>query len=405
MTITLAKLAPAIQHYEWGGTEFIPQLLQRPNPQKRPFAELWFGAHTQSPSMVLLGNRTMPLSQWIATAPQSILGEESIHRFGVQLPYLFKVLDARKMLSIQVHPSKALAEEGFARENNAAISLDAPHRLYRDDNHKPEAHIAQGDFWLLHGFRDPNEIMTSFSQNPSFNELLPLFADTRLRTLYHTVMELPQDTINRILTALCVRLQPAFRAGQLKKSTHDYWAARACLEFVRQDGQWDRGIIAIYFLNLIGLKAGQGTFQPAGLPHAYLEGVTIELMANSDNVVRGGLTSKYIDLPELLRITNFTSSRPELLKSKMVSDEERVYRTSAPDFLLSQIRLSQGQRYQCAVDHGPDCYLLLNGQVQAVSERQTLKCCRGEAFFAPAVLAYHLQCESDAVLFKASVPL
>ena len=154
----LLPLAGAVQHYDWGGREFIPSLLGRANPGGLPFAELWFGAHPRGPATVVVDGAPVGLDALVAAAPVEVLGESDARRFGGRLPYLLKILDARTMLSLQAHPSLAQARAGFARENDAGIPLEAPTRTYRDDRHKPEVHAALTDFWMLHGFRPLDEI-------------------------------------------------------------------------------------------------------------------------------------------------------------------------------------------------------------------------------------------------------
>src|ERR1700744_2776007 len=199
-----------VQHYDWGGYQFIPDLLCMENATRRPFAELWIGAHAKAPSIVELPDGQEPLDQLIAAAPDAILGQAANAHFGGRLPYLFKILDVHKMLSIQAHPTLVQAKEGFARENAEGISLEAGARNYKDDNHKPEIGVALTEFWMLHGFRPLEEIAESFSRIPELGALMPDFAqrlvqaghhdhDARrglLRALYSTVMTMPQERVD-----------------------------------------------------------------------------------------------------------------------------------------------------------------------------------------------------------------
>src|SRR6202167_4936371 len=159
-------LRGVVQHYDWGGHHFIPDLLSVENPSCKPFAELWIGAHAKAPSLVELGGVDEPLDNLIAEEPEAILGQAANEHFHGRLPYLFKILDVHKMLSIQAHPTLAQARRGFARENAEGIRLEASHRNYKDDNHKPEIGVALTEFWLLHGFRPLEQIAETFAHTP-----------------------------------------------------------------------------------------------------------------------------------------------------------------------------------------------------------------------------------------------
>jgi len=400
----ILKLEGAVQHYAWGGRTFIPELLNIKNTGKKPYAEYWIGAHPKAPSKVCFNNDSLALNELIHQVPETVLGENVMKRFGPRLPFLFKVLDARDMLSIQVHPSKQQAEEGFARENKLGIPLDAPNRSYKDDNHKPEVHVALFDFRMLHGFRELSEIEKILITIPEFAPLLPEFKSKNLKQLYSYIMDMPQVQVDAILNPLLTRLSPLYQQHKLDINTPDYWAVRASFDFPLPDGHRDRGIFSIYLLNLLHLKPGQGTFQAAGVPHAYLQGTNIELMANSDNVLRGGLTTKYIDVPELLNTLSFEAGKPNIICGEKISGIETVYKTPAPDFELSRISLSENSKYVSPDLHGPDALILLEGTVTADSETNILTCSRGEVIFVPADLKYKLQTNNTAFLYKATVP-
>src|SRR5580658_9335281 len=344
-----------VQHYDWGGHNFIPRLLGISNPDGKPFAELWIGAHAKAPSLVEVADHQEPLDKLIAEAPGAILGHAANTRFAGRLPYLFKILDVHKMLSIQAHPTLAQAREGFARENAEGIPLEAGRRNYKDDNHKPEIGVALTEFWMLHGFRPLEQIADTVGQTPELGSLLASFPqrlaaaghdhDARrslLRELYSNVMTMPQEQVDSVLNSLLSRLRAKPPSD---KDSPDYWALRAAENFPLPGGCRDRGIFSIYLLNLVHLQPGQGTFQPAGVLHAYLEGVNVELMANSDNVLRGGLTTKHVDVPELLKILTFEGGTPEVFSGIQLSPEQRVYRTPADEFELSRIALPPRGRY------------------------------------------------------------
>lgn len=367
------ELRGAVQHYEWGGYEFIPGLLGLPTPQQQPFAELWIGSHDKAPAIALLPEGDRPLNQL------------------TKLPYLLKILDARQMLSIQAHPTKQQAEAGFARENAAGIPLNAPHRNYKDSNHKPEVHVALTEFWMLHGFRSPGSIAAQFLEHP---ELKALGEPGDLRALYTAAMTLPQPEVDAILNPLLARLE----REAPPKSDPAFWALRAAANFPLPNGHRDRGIFSCFLLNLVHLQPGQGTYQPAGVLHAYLEGTNVELMANSDNVLRGGLTPKHVDVDELLRTLVFEGGEPEILKGLDISPTERVYRTEAQEFELSRIQAAPGLTHT-ATSQGPEAFIVLAG----VADLDTLHLRRGSIAFVQPGHTYALS--GDATLYKAAVPV
>ena len=411
----LVKLQGAVQHYDWGGRQFIAGLLGQPQPSAQPCAELWMGTHANGPSAALLDAAEVPLSGLIAAAPRQTLGETVAARYHGRLPYLFKILDARKMLSIQAHPTLVQAAAGFEREEAAAIDLSAPTRNYKDRNHKPEVHVALTEFWMLHGFRPPAEIAATFAVVPELSALLPDFAvrlagarDSSaqaglLRQLYETAMTLPQAAIDEILNPLLARLEIG---PPPSKDTADYWALRAARDFPLPGGHRDRGILSVYFLNLIRLEPGEATYQPAGTLHAYLEGVNVELMANSDNVLRGGLTPKRVDVPELLRILRFEGEAPRILSGREVSEVERVYSTPAAEFQLSRVRLAASHSFVRDPSAGPEIWIQLAGEARVQAGPQRLELGRGGIFFAPAGVGFTLTSgDEESVLFRAAVPM
>ena len=398
------RIQGQVQHYAWGGYEFIPRLVHRENPDQDPFAELWMGAHPKAPAVVEGLEAETTLDQLISQDPEGMLGKTVADRFDQRLPFLFKVLDVRQMLSIQVHPTKAEAEKGFARENKEGIPIKARHRNYRDDNHKPEIMVALTDFWLLHGFRSEEEIEILLTTIPEFMPLQVQYAADGIRGLYQHIMDMPQAAVNEMLKPLADRLVPAYQAEELSKSSPDFWAARAITESVLEEGDLDRGIFSIYFFNLANIPVGKGIFQDAGIPHAYLEGVNMELMANSDNVLRGGLTPKHIDVPELLKHTHCEPIIPNILEGVARSETELVYESPAPDFELSEIQLEQGNTFTATAPHAPAVVFVLEGEVEIEFNDRKLLVNAGESFFAPASATYTLSTEDKARLFKASVP-
>ena len=415
LEIGVLILHGAVQHYAWGGYDFIPGLLGIANDERMPFAELWMGAHPKGPATGNVAGIQIPLNRLIAEAPEKILGPTASAHFGGRLPYLFKVLDVAKMLSIQEHPTKKQAEEGFARENAAGIDLQDPGRNYKDDNDKPEVAVALTEFWMLHGFRPLEQIAEVFRTIPELHSIIPDFSEKLLRTentvqarrallqdLYRTVMTTPQERADLLLNTLIARLA---RTDPSDKNDPGYWAARAAETFGTVDGHRDRGIFSIYLLNLVQLRPGQGTFQSAGTLHAYLEGVTVELMGNSDNVLRGGLTPKHVDVPGLMSILSFDSGLPVVMNGVHAGASELVYQTPSDDFELSSIHLEPGAQYLGNAVHGPDTIIILNGTAIVIANGQRTALARGTIIFAPFGTHYVLHADGErAMLCKASVP-
>ncbi len=393
-------LRGAVQHYAWGGRELIPSLLGVENPAGRPFAELWLGAHPAAPALLETPGGPLPLDRYIAARPAETLGPAA-PLFENRLPFLLKVLDARSMLSIQVHPDKRQAEEGFRRENGAGVPPGAPHRNYKDPNHKPEVHVALSEFWMLHGFRPLDEILRLAGRYP---ELSPLMSERAagLREIYTRAMSLPQASVDALLNPLIARLE---QGPPPAKHSPDYWALRAAREFPLPGGGRDRGLFSIYLLNLLRLEPGEGTYQPAGVPHAYLEGATVELMANSDNVLRAGLTPKHVDVDELLRAVSFECGAPEILRGVPVSAAETAYRTAAEEFELSRLALAPGASCAGVSARGPEILLAIEGQALLRAGNRTLDLPRGKAAFVPYGCRYVLEgSPAGALLFKAALP-
>ena len=404
----ILKLKGKIQHYAWGGKEFIPHLLGMNNPKEEPFAEYWLGAHASAPAEVTNGS-TRQLNKLIELKKEKALGEFVQKEFG-RLPFLLKVLDVRDMLSIQVHPGKKAAEEAFARENAAGLPVTSSNRNYRDDNHKPELLVALSEFWLLHGFKSKDQLLKTFESAPELGTLSRSFAGSSYESLYREVMEMPQEKVNRILQPLIDHLIPLYKENKLKKSSPDFWAARAALNY--SDGKnIDRGIFSIYLLNLVHLQKGEAVFQDAGILHAYLEGQNVEIMANSDNVLRGGLTKKHIDVSELMKHVLFEPIEPLIIHAAEKLNGEEVYPTPSKDFELSCFKLGPGEQTEF-VSETADILFLLEGAV-SLAETETYGKVRTDKSIdlgkgeSAVVLACHthIKAMEDSILFRATTPV
>jgi len=404
------RLKGKVQHYAWGGHSFLPALLGLRDPDGKPWAEYWLGAHENAPSLLLPDtgsaddpSQAMSLDRYIGEDPQGRLGDYAAGRFG-RLPYLLKILDVRDMLSIQVHPSKRDAEKEFAEESKKGIPLNAPDRNYKDDNHKPELMVALSDFWLLHGFKPAGELRRILEDTPELRFLSPVFGQGDYQGLYKRVMEMEPLKVNEALQPLLDRIIPAYEANTLSKDQEDFWAARAALTF-NETGRIDRGIFSVYLFNLVNLRPGEAIFQDAGLPHAYLEGQNVEIMANSDNVLRGGLTPKHIDVPELLKHIRFGETNPRVILAEGGERAISVFATPAPDFELSRIQLLKGDGIRIAA-RSTEIYMVLEGQLSVEeSPGNPFDCHKGEAFLAFDNAGLGLTAREDTIVYRAAVPM
>ena len=395
---SIFKLKGVVQHYSWGGYDFIPQLLGINNTEKKPFAEYWLGAHGNHPASIENGSN-IPLNEFIKTDVDGILGSNVSKNFS-GLPYLLKVLDVRQMLSIQVHPSKEAAEISFQEENKKNIALNAPHRNYKDSNHKPESMVALSDFWLLHGFKKKEDLEKILNARSELSFLKEIFITGGYKGLYEEVMLMDQQRVNGILGPLIQKIVLRYTDGSIQKTDEDFWAARAALNFCK-DGNYDRGIFSIYLFNLVSLKKGEGIFQAAGLPHAYLEGQNVEIMANSDNVLRSGLTDKHIDVAELLKHVKFEPTIPNILNPR---SNHKIFLSPAEEFELQQYLLDKGEEVDIKTISG-EIFILLDGALQVTSEKQNMEINKGDSIFIRAGCEITLKPLSGINLFRATVPV
>ncbi len=406
----LLVLEPALQHYPWGDPEFIPRLLGQANPDGRPFAELWMGAHPDAPAWTVVPGRKVSLAEVIRQAPEAILHPAVAQRFQQQLPYLFKVLAAAAPLSLQVHPSKERAAAGFARENAAGVALAASHRNYKDANHKPEVLAALTEFYGLRGFRPLPQLAEQVAALPELRALFPGFQPTAesLRQHYAAFMSLPQERVDQGLGPLVKRLRAEHARRPFQQTDREYWLLRADEAYSR-DGHRDRGLVAFYLLNLVRLAPGQAMYLPAGVLHAYLAGAGVELMANSNNVLRGGLTAKHVDVPELLANVVFEGAEPERISARPIPGTgEWVYPTPAEEFELRRIEVAGGQAHVNGPEHSADIVLV---QSLAAGERVVVEAAgqrwefgQGAVWLVPQGLAYTISSPARATLYKATVP-
>jgi mannose-6-phosphate isomerase len=388
------KIRGVVQHYAWGGFQFIPSLLGLAGDQEKPFAEYWLGVHPNHPS---LREDQQRLDEYLEKNP--LPERENSQDDPYALPYLLKVLDVRQMLSIQVHPDKAGAEKGYEEEEQAGIPLGAPHRNYKDKNHKPEMMVALGDFYLLHGFKEPGSLRSILKDNPELNFLLDLFGDNDYRGLYEFIMRMPQQKVNEVLSVLAKRIIPAYEASLLRRVQEDFWAARAMKEFC-SNGNYDRGIFSIYLFNLVMLKKGEGIFQDQGVPHAYLEGQNVEVMATSDNVLRAGLTEKHIDVEKLLLHVKFEPIVPFIYKPGQ--DQHKIYKVPANEFELHHYEVS-GNEYGIEAGAG-ETWWAEKGTATFDSAGKSLVLSQGEALFVASATSFRLRSRENFSLYRVLIP-
>ena len=379
----ICRLKGIVKEYDWGGTRFIPELLLQDNSANRPFAEYWMGVHPQGMATVGLSN-----GSWVSLA-----------ELTPSMPFLLKVLDVKNMLSIQVHPNKADAQLEFEKENQLGISLSDPTRNYKDNNHKPELMVALSEFWLLHGFKPAAELRSTLEKIAELQFLLPIFEKEGYKGLYRCVMEMPQAEVDQVLIPLRDRILPLYQQEKLTRYSPDYWAAKAFITFGK-DGHADRGIFSVYFFNLVKAEPGQAVFQNAGIPHAYLEGQNVEIMANSDNVLRGGLTNKHIDVSELMKHILFVPVEPSVI-SAPVNQKECWFDTPVQDFKLGSVQLNAGEEINIKTEV-PTILLCTEGVALLESGGSSLTLQNGEpAAYCRAGEEIRIFTPSGARLFRA----
>lgn len=391
-----------IQDYAWGSHRALAELLGRPVPSPDPEAELWMGAHPKAPSMVSIAGRWQPLPELIASEPQTILGRSVSRKFKDQLPYLFKVLAIAKPLSIQAHPNRQQAQEGYEKENRLRIPLNAPNRNYKDDNHKPECICALTTFSALCGFRKVDRIITLMERvsHPALGRVLRHLSaapvEQGLRNFLHGLM-----TINPVTREDVIRTAVREVRGMAHPEPAYHWLLR--LHEYYSD---DVGILAPLFLNRIDLAPGEALYLPAGELHAYLQGVGIELMANSDNVLRGGLTSKHIDLPELMQVLNFAVREIEVLTPEKHPGGELLYKTPAAEFMLSAIQTTEATRYHSPAKRSIEMLLCVHGQawIEVPGVQARIEVRKGTSVVVPAAVPSYT-IKGNAKFYKAAVPI
>lgn len=386
-------LKPRFQDYVWGDIHYIQQFCGLSSELGKPLAEMWLGAHPKAPSLIATENGELSFDQYLATNPQLHLGKSEAVYNG-KLPFLMKVLVAAKPLSIQVHPDKPTAEQGFALENQAGIALDDPKRNFRDDNHKPELILALTPFWMMRGFRDYAELLGIFT-SLKLTKLWTAFADFAAEPCAQNLQQL----FSQILSSSMAQLQEFIARISAAKDNRIPELNFICqtVEHLNHFFPWDSGIASPLLLNTFVLKPGEAVCLDAGIPHAYIQGAGVELMANSDNVIRAGLTAKHIDRDLLLRVADFSPSLPEIQSLR----EDSGNTTFSTPFQEFQLEYRKVDGFASLTYAGrPAIVLCIKGQT-SVNENMILN--RGQAMFVSAADA-ELTLQGDAELVIATTP-
>ncbi|MBJ7001520.1 MULTISPECIES: mannose-6-phosphate isomerase, class I [Streptomyces] len=362
------RLDNTVRPYAWGSPTAIPQLLGV-EPTGEPQAEMWMGAHPGAPSRTARGT----LAEVIDADPERELGKETVARFGPRLPFLLKLLAAGAPLSLQVHPDLKQAREGYADEERRGVPIDAPHRNYKDANHKPELICALTEFDGLCGFREPAHAA----------ELLAALGVDSLKPYVDLLGAHPEEAaLREVLTAILTadRADMARTVAEATAACARLGGDHAPYAGLAHQFPGDPGVIAAMLLNHVRLQPGEALFLGAGVPHAYLDGLGVEIMANSDNVLRCGLTPKHVDVPELLRVVRFEAGDPGVLRPEAAPDGEEVYETPIDEFRLSRYVLAEGGAAHDLTRDTPQILLCTAGSVRAGEHELG----PGQSVFVPA---------------------
>lgn len=395
----ILRLTNPIRDYAWGSHEAIANFLGRSAPTAKPQAELWIGAHADDSSIVAVDGGATPLVWLLAEDPEHLLGKSVIKRFGSQLPYLMKVLAAASPLSLQAHPTIEQARAGYDDEERRGIPRQASHRNYRDRNHKPELLCALTRFEALCGFRPVADILATMQRlgTPELEQLAERLArdnsPTPLKALVEYLLVAPPGRHHKLVAGTLAAAERRIAAGD-PEAEHLRWI----LELGRVYSG-DVGIVTALLLNYVRLDVGQSIFLPARSLHTYLAGMGIEIMASSDNVLRGGLTPKHVDAAELLRVLTFEPIAPPLILPTRLSDSEEAFITPAADFRLSRLKLDGALALK---PFGPELILCSEGKCTLYTDDDEAELAKGASVFVAASTS-EFRIHGQASLFRATV--
>jgi mannose-6-phosphate isomerase len=387
-------LTNTVRHYPWGSRTVIPELLGEVSPADRPFAELWMGAHPDEPSVLSSGT---PLDKAIEEQPDALLGAAVRERFGDRLPFLMKVLAAEQPLSLQAHPTSEQARAGFAAEEAAGVPRDDPTRTFKDPFHKPELLLALTTFEALCGFRPVEESLHCLAklQVPELKPTIAALARRGLRAAIPQLIALAPGR-RKTLVGAVAEAAARFVAAHDPEFINTYrWAAALARTY-----PGDPGVVISLMCNHLKLAPGEAVFLPAGNLHAYLSGAGVEVMASSDNVLRGGLTGKHVDLAALIEVLDFTDGRVPVLHPVLGPGGLR-YPVPVQDFDLTRCQLDD--RSGSLTTAGPQVLLCTEGTAVLTSADTELTLEKGGSAFVPA--GTPVSAHGPAVLYRATTAL
>ncbi|WP_139312284.1 mannose-6-phosphate isomerase, class I [Vibrio ponticus] len=393
-----------IQNYDWGSPSSFKQLFDIPNDTQQPQAEIWMGAHANGCSSIKNDGSNILLSDFIEQNPLFTLGKKTVQRFS-SLPYLFKVLSAEKALSVQVHPNKSQAENGFDQEQSLGITaIDDPKRNYKDNNHKPELVYALTPFQAMNGFRCHREVHSLLTEL-NIAEITPLVQQYEvqlnsdgLKQLFADILALSGNAKQRVIQHLTHYAQ-----------THSDNQPFDLVTQLATQYPNDIGLFSPLFLHTITLNPGEAMFLNACTPHAYISGTALEIMANSDNVLRAGLTNKHIDVLELISCVRFEPQTQEsLLLAPKVDHQGAHYRVPVDDFSFSIYGEQERQNNTSVSLHASSAEILLPLDAPIVLEHSSgerLVCDKGQAvFICAASNHYQVSCRGRFARAYCSLP-
>jgi mannose-6-phosphate isomerase len=385
------SLMNTVRHYPWGSRTVIPELLGEPSPAARPYAELWMGAHPDDPSVLSTGT---PLDKAIEEQPDVLLGTAVHERFGNRLPFLMKVLAADRPLSLQAHPSTEQARAGFAAEEAAGVPRDDPTRTFKDPHHKPELLVALTTFEVLCGFRPIEGSLHCLAklEVPELKPTIAALARGGLRAVIPQLLGLSDARQTELVGAVAASAARFVAAGDPEFINTYRWAAALAETY-----PGDPGVVISLMCNHLKLAPGEAVFLPAGNLHAYLSGAGVEVMASSDNVLRGGLTAKHVDLAALIEVLDFTDGRVPVLHPVLGPGGLR-YPVPVDDFDLTRCQLDA--RSGSLATDGPQVLFCAEGTAVLASADGELTLEKGGSAFVPAGMP--VTASGPAVLYRAT---
>jgi len=399
-----------IQHYAWGqrgNIAFIPTFLGiSPEPDK-PYAELWMGTHKNGPSSILIEEALVPLDRFIKHDPLKTLGKGTSKKFSDTFPFLLKILSADDALSIQAHPNKKQAE---------ILHQEDPFH-YPDDNHKPEVAIALDSLDALAGFKNYNEILDTFKTCPELSDMVSKETCGTLHAFTHEADHQKQTFLKSMYSEMLLtaerdpgRLEHTNNRIKDRLTSSTHLLTEDEILFINLEKKYattDVGLLMIFLLKRIHLKKGEGIAITPGLPHAYLKGNIIECMANSDNVVRAGLTPKFKDTKTLFRILDYNTEKIPIIGAPAHKNDV-LYHTPFEEFQISKMIISQGDKKTILSNNFPEILLVTNEKIRLywgeknLMESMELK--KGMSVFIPACLeTVHICSDNQAELYRVSV--